>query len=192
MSTSRSARKHVFTSVADSDSRAENDFYRTPPVGTLRLLSREKFSGTVWEPACGDGAISEVLKNSGSRVISTDLVDRGYGRSGVDFLSFSPRFKFDHVVTNPPFTCCLEFAERALSHRPKKVALLMRLLWLEGKTRRKFFETSGLSRVLVSSGRLNVSRNGEDFGDGGEGGMVAFAWYVWERGHRGPPTLGWI
>lgn len=192
------ARAIVRSIIPDIDHRTrkkdktELDFYRTPPIGTQRLLTKEKFPGTVWEPACGDGAISVELKKGGSRVISSDLVDRGYGTPGRDFLTFNPRFEFDHIVTNPPFTHCMEFAVRALSFRPKKVVMLARLMWLEGKTRKTFFETSGLSRVLVFSGRINISKNGENFGDGGEGGMVAFAWYVWKRGHRGPATIGWI
>jgi len=43
------------------------------------LLSVETFEGSIWEPACGDGAISKVLLAAGFDVVSTDLIDRGFG-----------------------------------------------------------------------------------------------------------------
>ena len=180
----------VAAQAPDAANRAANDFYRTPEAGTRRLLAKERFPGTVWEPACGDGAMSRVLQEVGSKVISSDVADYGFRCRRIDFLTDRPAFKFDHIVTNPPFTHTLEFVQRALSYRPRKVAMLARLAWLEAKSRREFFEASGLSRVWVYAGRINVVRNGDDYG--GKPGMVAYAWYVWERGHEGPPSLGWI
>src|ERR1700759_147425 len=45
----------------------------------------------VWEPACGDGGIARPLERGGFRVVGTDLVDRGYGFGGVDFLQVASR-----------------------------------------------------------------------------------------------------
>ena len=61
-----------------SNDRKENDFYPTPKWATEQLLKYEKFDGDIWEPACGDGAISEVLKEHGYTVTSSDIIDRGY------------------------------------------------------------------------------------------------------------------
>jgi len=73
--------------IAPDKANAERDhFYPTPPEGTRALLRVEKFEGTIWEPACGDGAISRELEAVGHTVLSTDLIDRGYGTAGVDFL----------------------------------------------------------------------------------------------------------
>ena len=81
--------------------RVPFDFYATPPEATRALLSVEHFDGSIWEPACGDGAISRPLIAAGHEVVSTDLVDRGFGISGVDFmLERGPRAK--HIITNPP------------------------------------------------------------------------------------------
>lgn len=194
----RGALAHVRGIAPDPVNRPVLDFYRTPPVATRRFLDAERIPGPVWEPACGDGAISEVLVERGYDVVSSDVEDRGYGTCGVDFLSpllgDEPAGPFRSIVTNPPYVLCEEFARRGLELvRPGgKLALLCRLLWLEGKGRRSFFEGSPLARVLVYSGRINVSRNGDDYGDGGEGGMIAFAWFVWEPGRSGPPTIGWL
>ena len=66
--------------------REEEDFYPTHPSITQMLLDREKLEGTIWEPACGEGDMSEVLIKEGYDVLSTDLIDRGYGEGGIDFL----------------------------------------------------------------------------------------------------------
>ena len=66
--------------------RAPFEFYPTPPEATRALLSVEKFDGSIWEPACGDGAISKVLQKANYSVVSTDLINYGFGESGQDFL----------------------------------------------------------------------------------------------------------
>ena len=188
----KGAKAHVHVIVPDAANRAVLDFYRTPPEGTRRLMNVEMFPGNVWEPACGDGSMAEELKRDrNSTVYSSDLADRGYGVRPFNFLTDKPPgFRIDHIVTNPPFTHVQEFVERALSYKPKKVAILARVLWLEGVARSKFFQSTPLARVWVFAGRINIPRNGEDMGK--QKGMIAYAWYVWEQGHIGPPTLGWI
>ncbi len=68
--------------VADLDGP---DFYPTPAWATFALIENESFRGDIWECACGDGAMSSVLSQTGNSVISSDLYDRGFGESGVDF-----------------------------------------------------------------------------------------------------------
>ncbi|SFL43618.1 hypothetical protein SAMN04488036_11513 [Shimia haliotis] len=82
--------------------RAAFEFYPTPPEAVRALLSVERFDGSIWEPACGDGAISKVLIEAGYQVVSTDLIDRGYGQGGLNFLkSTKPLAK--NIITNPPY-----------------------------------------------------------------------------------------
>ena len=73
--------------------KADNDFYTTNPKTVKLFLEKflgdgNKFEGDVWECACGSGNISEVLKKEfpNCNIISSDLVDHGYGVVGVDFL----------------------------------------------------------------------------------------------------------
>jgi len=98
-------------STSRSVSRADHDFYPTPPEAVRALLSVESFDAPIWEPACGDGAIARELEAHGHEVHATDLIDRGYGAGDHDFLSpvtFTrvtlehPHLK--HVVTNPPYS----------------------------------------------------------------------------------------
>ena len=66
--------------------RQVDDWYPTPPEATLKLLEAEPFHGVIWEPAAGDGALADVLANSGHAVVASDLNDYGYCKAGVDFL----------------------------------------------------------------------------------------------------------
>ena len=167
--------------------RPKNDFYPTPVEGTLGLLRVETFVGDIWEPACGNGAMSKVLEWAGYKVISTDLEPLDYGAQGDFFLYPSPLAP--NIVTNPPFRLAQEFADRALSLGCKKLALLCKLTFLEGKARGHWFPNTPLKNVYVFSERLTMTRRGEPRTGGG---MIAFAWYVWELGYRGKPMIGWI
>lgn len=173
----------------DALRRHPDDFYSTPPQGTQALLNVEPFEGETWEPSCGAGDMSRVLEAAGLPVISSDLVDRGYGLAGVNFLQTT--LSVDNVITNPPFKYAQDFVEHALDCADRKVAMLCRLAWLEGGKRRRFFQTTPLARVWVFSRRLTMLRGGWDGGQGG-GSMIAFAWYVWDHDHIGEPTLGWL
>lgn len=171
----------------DAVNRQAEDYYPTPYEGTLRLLKAETFAGGIREPACGEGHMSRILEEAGYRVDSSDLVDRGFGRGGIDFLLDFRRC--DNVVTNPPFKLLDEFHRHAISVARVKVALLCRLAVLEGAGRRQRFEWGEmpLARVLAFSERLKIQRG--RLAKPGEGvGMVAFAWFIFERGHRGPWT----
>jgi methylase of polypeptide subunit release factors len=166
-----------------------HDFYPTPPSATEALLSVERFEGKIWECACGNGAISKVLEAHGHKVLSTDLVDRGYGKTPVDFLGASPLRTVDNIVTNPPYTLAERFVRTALSVATDKVAMLLKLAFLEGEKRRRMFESTPLARVHVFSRRLTMMRNGAP---PRSGGMIAFAWFVWEHGYTGSPRLHWL
>jgi hypothetical protein len=172
--------KRAQSLVGTSPGRPEGDFYPSPREATTGLLSVETFTGDIWEPACGDGAISKVLEEFGHTVISTDLIDRGYGDGGKDFLK-----SFDtcaNVITNPPFTLGEEFVTHALTLTTGKVAILGKLQFLEGAKRKKMFERTPLKSVYVFSKRLTMTRNGEKMKNSG---MIAFAWFVWDHAHEG-------
>lgn len=173
----------------DAKSVRGSDFYATPPEAVRALLTVESFIGPIWEPACGDGAISRVLEET-AEVVSTDLNSHGYGQPGVDFLMES-RLLAGEIVTNPPFKLATSFVRHAHDLGARKMAFLMRLAWLEGQERRHLFERTRLSRVWVFSARLPRMHR---YGYNGKKttSLIAFAWFVWDRTHTGKPTLGWI
>ena len=172
--------------VGYSTNREKNDFYATPEESTEKLLRVVTFRGRIYEPCCGQGHISEVLIKHGYEVSSSDLVDRGYGTPRVDFLMETQ--KYDNIVTNPPFKNALEFAERALELSRYKVALLLKLSFLEGVARRNFFKRYPPEKVWVFSQRQALMKNGEPH----SGGMLALAWFIWSKGNIESPTVGWV
>lgn len=164
------------------------DFYPTPAWATYALIENECFSGTIWEPACGDGAMSKVLKKTGCKVRSTDLYERGYGKGRIDFLRSSRRCA--NIITNPPFHSAQEFAEQALRLADEKVALLLRLAFLESAHRaRTIFSKSPPSRVWVFSERITFYKAGAARRGSG---TTAYAWFVWDQRDEGPTQLKWI
>lgn len=173
---------------SNPEGRPENDFYPTPPIGTRALMDVEGFVGDIWEPACGDGAISNVIQlEYGKRVISTDLEPRNFGTQ-LDFL-LSNSLLAPNIVTNPPFKIMQEFAQHALDLGCVKLALLGKLAFLEGQERTAWLEESPFKCAYVFRKRLSLYRNGEKMKNSG---MIAFAWYVWEKGHTAEPVIKWI
>jgi hypothetical protein len=175
--------------------RQTDDFYVEPPAAVHALLNHETFWGTIWDPCCGSGTIPHVVASRGLVSIGSDLVDRGAGFPVLDFMAGEPwESPADHIICNPPYGSAQAFIERARGVARYKVAALCRLAFLEGARRRAWFETSGLARVWVFSDRISMPP-GDKLAAGeieAKGGAVAFAWFVWERGHRGPPDLGWL
>ena len=109
------------------------DFFPTPAWATYALIDNEKFSGEIWESACGDGAMSRVLAQTGCNVLSSDLHNRGYGDVGIDFLT--ARRNSDNIVTNPPYNSAEGFVAAGVQKTTRKFALLLRLAFLEGANR---------------------------------------------------------
>lgn len=170
------------------EEREENDFYATQPIAAEWLIKLENLDNNIWECACGQGHLGKVFEEHGYNVLATDLIDRGYGQGGVDFLKSDGLFVGD-IVTNPPYKYAQEFIEHALSLIPDgyKVCMFLKVQFLEGKARRELYENCPPRTVYISSSRIQCGRNG-DF----KGSMVAYAWYVWEKGYHGDTILKWF
>ena len=171
--------------IGYSKTRAEFDFYSTPPIAVSELLRVENISGSVWECACGNGVMSEAIRSFGYDVYSSDLRNSGYGDGGVDFLLCNR--KTDNVITNPPFCLAEKFVIHGLEVAQKKVALLLKLAFLEGNRRHALFSSTPLSKVIVFSKRITLFKNAVAT----KAGMMAFAWFVWEQGYNKNPEITW-
>lgn len=82
------------------------DFDATPPDATRAFLAAEgdrlRDFPVLWEPACGDGAMTREIAAAGHAVLGTDIVQRGAAEFELDFFDV-----FDAparaIVTNPPY-----------------------------------------------------------------------------------------
>ena len=172
--------------------REVNDYYATDPRALELLLEKESFAPFVWECACGEGHLSNVLKERGYEVFSTDLIDRGYGLV-LDFLESNIRGNFD-IVTNPPYSKATDFVLHALDlvGEGHRVAMFLKLSFLDGlKRRERIFESQPPKIVYVPSRRFACAKNG-DFEKYRGADAVSYAWFIWEKGFHGEPVIRWF
>lgn len=174
--------------VRDALKFRKDDLYETPAQATEALLRVEKLPKSIWEPACGRGAISEVLEAAGHSVVSTDLVDYGYGVPGCDFLMEweKPR-DIEAIVTNPPYKLADQFVRKALELVPT-VYMLLRWAYAEGVGRSDIID-GNLSRVWLGRERLPMMhRDGREGKIQGQSAMP-FAWFVFEQNPANPGVI---
>jgi len=176
--------------------RNPRDFYRTPEWCIELLLESESLMPVVYDPACGDGAILEVLQDwfhtvhgmeldaatalQASQALDTPIAVGDY----LDPDTVHP-FRAD-VVMNPPYRLAAEFVRAALerSEPRTKVCALLRLGFLgSSRTRMDLVgPDSELKSVYVLGKRPSFT--GDSKTD-----ASSYAWFVWQVGHIGPSTV---
>ena len=172
--------------------RQKNEYYATDPSVTRDLLRNELFVSPILEPCCGGGFMAEEIKKAGYLVEACDLIDRGYGRGGVDFITHDfPIGQFD-IITNPPYSDFVPMLNKAMAICRSKVAMLLPLRYLTSQERYNCFKQYPPKCVYVYIERICIAKGGkfEEYEAGMN--MEMYAWYVWEKGFSGEPILRWI
>jgi hypothetical protein len=184
--------------------REGRDFYATPAWVTAALLQHVTFRSPIWEPCCGDGAMSSVLSAHGHPVVSTDIVDRGFGTPGVDFLACrSVPAGCGAIVTNPPYgdtgshrgqakssTAMLDFLRHAITLTASvqgQLALLVRLQWIAGRRAAEIMSAAPFAATIVLTKRIRWF----DMGERTNTAQHHHAWVVFDHAHpaSAPPAL---
>ena len=191
---SNSIYKTLGASSHTDKERENNDYYATDPSAAKMLLELENLSTNIYEPSCGEGHLSKVFEEAGHNVYSTDLINRGYGEGGIDFLKRTEGFSGD-IITNPPYKYAKEFVEKSLDlvRDGDKVIMFLKLQFLEGKARKIFFKKNPPKTIWISSSRITCAKNADfkAMKDGG-GSAVCYCWYVWIKGYKGETTIKWF
>lgn len=166
--------------------RQEDDYYATDPESIDRLEKRFKLPNAVWECACGEGNLSKRLRKLGHKVFSTDLVDRGWGKGGVDFLkkrSMPPGCTA--IVTNPPYSIGCEFVTIALSLVPKSngvVAMFVKTQFLESQQRyNEIFRDNPPQYMYQFVSRMRCYKNNDQ---SQQNSAMPFCWLVWDNSEK--------
>lgn len=171
--------------------RQKEDYYATAPKAAELLLELENFNKNIWECACGENHLSKIFINHGFNVRCSDLINR-YGNEVFDFLSIENLSWDGDIITNPPYKYAKEFVEKALSIilEGNKVAMFLKILFLEGKERKKLFRLYPPKTIYVSSSRILCAKNGnfEEISSS----AVAYAWFIWEKGYKGETIIKWF
>lgn len=192
----KSNTKGVFTLNGCSNhslkEREIHDFYATNPIATQGLLEVEFFDKNmpILEPCAGQRHISKILVEKGYKVQSSDLYDRGYCESGIDFIKDIHNFK-GNIITNPPYKYSLKFLKHAYNilEEGYKLAFFLKLTFLEGKERRLFFDENPPKTIYVSTNRIHGYKHGEkQIHDN----AVAYMWLIMEKGYKGETVVKWF
>lgn len=186
---SRSAHATLGARNYAQNDREQNDYYATHPSAGEQLLELGLDIKNIWEPSCGEGHLAKVFDNAGLLGKASDLFDRGYGETGVDFLTQDTKWG-GWIVTNPPYKYGQEFCEKAIE-LADGVAMFLKLQFLEGKKRKKFFEKHPPRYIYVYSFRQRCAMNG-DFEKYAKSNAVSYCWFIWEKGFAGEPIIRWI
>lgn len=172
------------------EQRAELDLYCTHPKAVEGLLNLESFNAEIWEPCDGLGHISDALIANGYNVRRSDIHTRGRDIEQLDFLSYDGKEWQGDIITNVPYSCAVDMVRKALSVVADgcKVAMWLRILFLESKHRQELFREFPPKRIWVSSSRIECGKNGVF----GKGSPQGYAWFVWEKGYKGSTTINWF
>lgn len=170
--------------------KAKSDFFETPYSMTEQLLENEKFDydKDVLEPACGNGAIINVLSNNFKDI---GYIDKYIKRKSVinqDFI-VDEMPKYNYIITNPPFSLWDEFIQKAKHIATEKFAFLGRLEFLTGIKR--FNENMyddpkyPLTKIYLFTRKVNLSYT-EDYpklrkDSKYPAGMYHYAWFIFEK-----------
>ncbi|MCB1510391.1 MAG: hypothetical protein KDJ36_05765 [Hyphomicrobiaceae bacterium] len=175
--------------------RAAWEFYPTPPSATHALLNAERFNGSIWEPACGQGHISKVLEAHGYGVHSTDLVNHGYGSTGHDFLEAKDA-QATNIVTNPPYgrglaDAFLRHALELTAATGGKVAFLCAIQSLCHPLRHGLY-TANPPAVIYALDDCQCWPNGVPQPASSAIAKQRYCWMVWLHGHQGGTRFEWL
>lgn len=151
-------RNSVFTTLGSSahsaGERQCEDYYATDPRAAELLLEQVPWLNNVWECACGELHLANILSKAGVLTRASDLIDR-CGNEVLDFLSEGNRRWDGDIVTNPPYRYAKEFVEKALSIIPKGrwACFFLKVTFLEGKGRKNLFlSTPPVGFLLAPAG----------------------------------------
>jgi hypothetical protein len=162
------------------------DFYPTPGLLTWALLDSHRFvpwhnQATVLEPCNGEGAISDVLKESGLfRLVDTADIDEtkpaALTMDATDPQAWARMACYDWVITNPPFSQAPAILPLAFQNCRVGMAMLLRLSYLEPcDNRARWLAEHPPAKLIVFNPRPRFRA------DTGGSDSVTTAWFIWHR-----------
>lgn len=165
--------------------RRKLDQYFTPLFFTEVLHNHPIITDDqkLFEPCSGQGDIVQVLDLEGKRLVVTNDIDgelpsdfHADARKPecFDFIRNDPDPKSWVIVTNPPFRSAFPILQNAVASGASKVALLVRLTFLEPTDERQAWLKQNPPSQIIIMPRWSFLNNGKT-------DSATYAWIVWER-----------
>ena len=172
---------------APEDERRADDFYPTGQPEAIRALlaadgERIRSLGSVWEPACGDGALVREISAAGLPCTASDLVDRGCPDSWTADYFSCLRSRAPVIITNPPYNLinARDGQGRWLRHTLdmpgwRYLALLLSWDWPAARANGlgQLLDENPFSWVYLLRWKLDFTGEGSP--------PQRNAWFVWDR-----------
>lgn len=193
--------KDIYAGVKkNSEDRVDNDFYPTPPLATYILHKYIDLPKNIVEPCAGRGNISKELERNGYNVRSFDAFHYEPSLTitcvGQNVLDLPKQEGFDALVTNPPFFKDLprKITEKGIQEYDL-TAMFVRLTFLESKGRGELFAKHPPSDIIFLSDRIRFGTGLLEPIERSDqlGGMIAYCWVVFRKGHDSKnANLRWV
>lgn len=182
---------HLPNQAAPESARRDVDFYPTGQPEAIRaLLARDgdviRAAGSVWEPACGDGALVREIRNAGIPCSASDLIDRGCPDSWQADYFTCLRSRAGAIITNPPYNLinARDGHGRWLRHTLDMpgwdyLALLLSWDWPAARANGlgALLDTNPFSYCYLMRWKLDFTGEGSP--------PQRNAWFIWQRGWTG-------
>lgn len=154
--------------IGAGSNRKPFDYYPTPANVTKALLNTVRWDRSlrVWEPACGQNHMVDVLKKHFDSVVGTDL------QKGEDYLGPVER-DVDAIITNPPFSLAADFIGKSLKY--PYVAMLVKTQYWHSKKRVALFRSRPPSKIIALTWRPQFDETAVSSSP-----TMDFIWTVWE------------
>lgn len=150
-----------------NENRQPLDWYPTDPRWVKPLTDIVTFDGPITEPCAGDGRMLDVLPPG---TVGYDLEPR---RSDIKQGNALEIDSAVNIITNPPYNALKELVPHWLATTERRVALLVRLNFLEAQSRVPWLTgASAPEHVIVIAGRMKVFDKTSQF---------PHCWVVWNR-----------
>jgi len=156
------------TIIGSGANRKELDYYPTPKEVTFAFMKTVNWPSDlrIWEPACGNNHMVDVLRTRFTNVIGTDI------QTGDDFLA-SNLLDVDACVTNPPFKLSSQFIKKATIY--PYVAMLLKSTYWHSLRRTELFYARRPSKILCLNWRPQFDPTIKKSSP-----TMDFIWTVWE------------
>lgn len=154
------------TSYSKRDKFDKPDECYTPENALYPLLQFIRKEQLIWDCAFGTGRLAHHFNTLGFNVVG--LMDLDFFNKESDSV-----FKFDIIITNPPYSLKDKFLERAFEI-DKPFAFLLPLTTLEGIKRSKMFRDKEI-QMIIPNRRINF-----EIPSGKKSSWFATAWFCYK------------